>query len=646
MKPLGRIRRIVIILAAAGIATLSPAVIAQPAWALFGDCKNPPVATVPGRGLSGWLLRNPDNIPAPGDPFAEHPTTTIYEQYGWSGFAWPVYDPGCGGAARDPGAYVYNTITSSIQSLNVWLGSLMSSVVDAALHPTWAGVFDPVVQKVSDALRNGIFTPWAPIAWMLTGVIILCFAAKWESRKVMAAFGGALIVTTITITVFSYPVKASRVYDTAIPSVIGDVSQTLNGNPNASANTDPSVSASSVIYDDLYVQQWIQGLLGCTQCPVAKKYGGGLFDASHITWAEKQEYEKSAHNAKDIQNKKKEKFKDLASKVQDEDPDAYGYLAGKRGPEQLGASLTTFFGWWVTAPFIILASGLVIAAFLIAKIAVELLPLIGLISIPPKTRKLIYITGEKVLAAGLNSIAFFVGGLVNIVADSIILNPATPLPGFMRFVLCLIMMIILWVLLKPATKLLELMDFGHEKLRLEGEHHWFRNIVRTLEFLFTAKTAENVGDIAEQERTQHTPDTEEPLPYEATPKPDNYPDYYDEDHLPELTEAPVSGKREPPESEFDEPEHNVYEGDIFDKSGRKVDTDRTEPAETPASQSLEVRSPDVPEQESASLSSPDQSTNENNTGFYTPHPYRIPKNEPTIDEPMKIYNPETGKVEE
>ena len=35
------------------------------------DCKDAPTAQLPGNGLSGFLDRKPDLLPAPGDPFAD-----------------------------------------------------------------------------------------------------------------------------------------------------------------------------------------------------------------------------------------------------------------------------------------------------------------------------------------------------------------------------------------------------------------------------------------------------------------------------------------------------------------------------------------------------------------------------------------------
>ena len=79
----------------AGAASAAPTIPGVP------DCKDAPTAQLPGSGITGFLDAGPTTPPEPRDPFADHPSTSVYEQYGYAGLGWHTYDLGCGGGLRD-----------------------------------------------------------------------------------------------------------------------------------------------------------------------------------------------------------------------------------------------------------------------------------------------------------------------------------------------------------------------------------------------------------------------------------------------------------------------------------------------------------------------------------------------------------------
>jgi len=77
----------------------------QPKAAFGVDCTEAPTPDMPGQGLSAFFQKTPDPLPTQEDPFARGASTTIYEQYGYSGLRFNTYDLGCGpDAARHPDA--------------------------------------------------------------------------------------------------------------------------------------------------------------------------------------------------------------------------------------------------------------------------------------------------------------------------------------------------------------------------------------------------------------------------------------------------------------------------------------------------------------------------------------------------------------
>jgi len=84
------------------------------------DCKDAPMAQLPGDGITGFLDSKPNPLPPQGDPFVKNPTTSVYEQYGYAGLTWHTYDLGCGGDIRDVNASSDTMIGNATLAFATW----------------------------------------------------------------------------------------------------------------------------------------------------------------------------------------------------------------------------------------------------------------------------------------------------------------------------------------------------------------------------------------------------------------------------------------------------------------------------------------------------------------------------------------------
>ena len=109
------------------------------------DCKESPTPDMPGHGIAGFFSQRPATLPAEEDPFVAGSSTTIYEQYGYSGLRWHTYDLGCGpDAMRQPDAVIGTAVSNWIMQLPIALTALTGSLTQVAFEPTFLGVFNPV----------------------------------------------------------------------------------------------------------------------------------------------------------------------------------------------------------------------------------------------------------------------------------------------------------------------------------------------------------------------------------------------------------------------------------------------------------------------------------------------------------------------
>ena len=173
-----RIRALLLLVVAAGLGAVSvvtaPNVVAAPQGGVsivrslpgipgVPDCKDAPIPERPGMGLPGALDPEPDPLPAAGDPFAQNPSTSIYEQYGYAGLTWHTYDLGCGGSVRDPAAATDTMIGNVLLSCAVWLTAATNGLHNKVADPaSYMGPLDDVVETVTTRLHDSIWSPWGP----------------------------------------------------------------------------------------------------------------------------------------------------------------------------------------------------------------------------------------------------------------------------------------------------------------------------------------------------------------------------------------------------------------------------------------------------------------------------------------------------
>lgn len=419
------------------------------------DCKDPPAAARPDSGLAGWFLSAP-NKPRSGDPFSDKPTVSTYDIYGYAGLDYATYDLGCGpDAVRNPAAVTTNTIANLIQSPAQWLVALDNSVREYAYQPDsmW-GWTNSLVTKASNALRDRIFSVWGAVVLAIVGLWLLWGARGGNMSAAVTTAAWALLVMVLVSAVATWPLNAARGADGTLTGALGQVAGSLSSD-NPKDKRPPAVRASGVMTQTILYNQWLRGTVGSTTSDIAKKYGPDLYVARAISWKDAKKMQESSDSRNEIYKEKANLWRTTASKVQSEDPDAYDYLTGKKGTERIGSAFLALVSALVTTPFDVMASLLILIAFLIVRLAVIFMPAIGTVGILRPASGPLRGLLRTVAAALVNCVVFGAGSAVFLLAVQIITTTES-LAGWQQVLLMWLTGLILWLLLRPYRRLTQL----------------------------------------------------------------------------------------------------------------------------------------------------------------------------------------------
>ena len=427
------------------------------------DCKGEPVPDMPGQGLAALFSNSPDRLPAKADPFEKGSKTTIYEQYGYAGIRFNNYDLGCGpDAARDPSAVIGTAISNWMLQLPIALTALTSSLTEVAFNPTFLGVFDPAITKVSSALHESLFTAWFPVVLVVIGMVIIFKARRAALATSAAAVGWSLLIVLLATALFRWPIQAGHLADETVTSTLGAAVTQLDGRDG---DVEPGSAVASQVESAILYRAWLAGTLGSSDSNVARKYGPDLFDAQTLTWREAATIEKDSDQAESIIDAKQEKWRSTAEEIKESSPEAYEYLTGRRSEARVGfavmATLATFFA----LPFLLLSSLLLLGCYMIVRLAVMMFPAFATLGAFPAARGLVIGLGRTVGSAIVNSIVFGVGAGVTIMVLGLLFAPGHGTPGWLGLVLMPLFTFIMWKALQPFRRLTEMVSPHRDHFR-------------------------------------------------------------------------------------------------------------------------------------------------------------------------------------
>ncbi|NMM35559.1 MAG: hypothetical protein HHJ13_16510, partial [Phycicoccus sp.] len=417
------------------------------------DCKDAPMAQLPGDGLTGFLDGRPNPPPPQGDPFAKNPKTTVYEQYGYAGLTWHTYDLGCGGDLRDVNASSDTMIGNATLAFATWGVAGVNGLHNKIAHPSeYMAPLDDVVGAVSTRIKDAIWSPWGGVALLGVVVLLLWYSSSGRLSSVTKAAAWAVLVLAVMSGVAQYPARISAFFDQTVTSSIGQVNAATAGLSSIPQGSDPARAQGGLLVDRLLYDSWLRGEFGSPDSSAATRWGPALFKASAYTWAE-AEQAKDPNKAKQLAEEKANDWKNIAAQMQDKDPNAYLALQGKAG-NRAGVGTMAVFGVAFTSLFRIVADLFMFAGMVMLRFLVMFFPAVAVLGVMAPMSAIVHRVANMAGASVVNVIAFAAGAAVHTTVVSALLSRAQQ--GGMNLlvlVLCLVSTLVAFVLLFPLLSL-------------------------------------------------------------------------------------------------------------------------------------------------------------------------------------------------
>jgi hypothetical protein len=457
-------------LAVSGSASASPSIPG------FPDCKDAPVAQLPGSGITGFLDEAPKPPPPPLDPFVAHPRTSVYEQYGYAGLSWHTYDLGCGGGIRDIDASADTAIGNFMLSAATWGTAATNGLHNKVSHPEqYMAPLDDVVAAVTGRLHDSIWNPWGGAALLGVGALLLFYSLHGRLSSVTSAAAWALLVLAVVAGIGQYPTRVATFFDTTVTSSISSINSGVGGLTNLPASSDPARGQGALVVDRVLYDNWLRGELGASDSPAAKRWGPALFKASAFTWAEAAQAAKDPEAGRRLAETKAEDWKKTAAEIQQTDPVAYSNLQGKSGV-RAGTGLMVMLGSTFSLLFRMVADIFLFAGLVMLRLLVMMFPAIAVVGVMAPMAAIVRRVFAMGGAAVINVVAFSAGSAVHTTVISAVLSRATSTGmGVLGIVLCLVITGAAFVVLYPLlsfTSILGQSGQGHRLLRRGGRDAW------------------------------------------------------------------------------------------------------------------------------------------------------------------------------
>lgn len=468
------------------------------------DCKDAPVAQMPGVGLPGFLDEGPKKPPAPLDPFVAKPQTSVYEQYGYAGLTWHTYDLGCGGGLRDTDATIDTTVGNAFLSGAVWTTSAANGLHNKVSRPAeYMAPLDDVVATVTQRLNDSIWNPWGGAALLGVAALLLFYSTSGRLSAVTSAAAWAMLVLAVVAGIGQYPTRVASFFDESVTSTIATVNASSAGLSNLPQTADPARAQGALLVDRIAYDAWVRGEFGSGDTAAARKWAPDLFKASAFTWAEAEQARQDPEAGKRIAERKAENWKEATSEMQEKDPVAYSYVQGKAGG-RAGTGLMAFLGALFTATFRLVADIFVFAGLVMLRLLVMFFPAAAVIGVMAPMSGIVRQIANMGGASVLNVVAFSVGSTIHTTAVSAILSRATDTGmGFLALVLCLVVTLAAFVLLLPLlsfTQILGQSSHGQRLLKRGGK--------RLVDYVITRKANTDANRITQQHQPQRTEPSE------------------------------------------------------------------------------------------------------------------------------------------
>jgi hypothetical protein len=371
-----------------------------------------------------------------------------------------AFDQGC---SPDPTGSA--GFSSTIGNIGMGGASVLVSITSAIhrqVSPPDLHFLDGIVRTGTQAVKDALFTPLIGIAFLILAGWLVLRSIKGELHGVFTTGAAAVVLVGLAAVLVNQSVQMAGYFDQMASDTVGEIYSTMN--PDSGGNPfDPASPRAGAVTDVVQYQNWLRGELGDPNSEVAKKYGTRLLDATTYSQSEWSAIQ-ADHTKEDAIDKTKEtEFRAVADGVKKDYAAAYRVLQGKTG-DRLGAGMFAFFSALCVAPFLAFSDLLLFMGLLMVRVAVVVFPAIAIVAIFPRFRHLATGLVGTVGTGLFNALIFAAASAFDLLSIQQLVGPDAKIPRWFGLVLCALMSVVLWKLLKPRQRFKDMTSIVRDPL--------------------------------------------------------------------------------------------------------------------------------------------------------------------------------------
>jgi hypothetical protein len=439
-----RLATILAVLMMGGVVLAGPA--SADCFPKFFDKPAVPAPQAPNSGVSGFI--DPGFPTQVGTPDLSEPNAGPYVNGFWvRPPAWTAYDGGC-----TPDPLGQAGITSTIGNAFMGGASILTSLTSAIhrqVSPPDFHFMDGIVRTSTQAVKDALFTPLIGIAFLILAGWLVLRSMRGELHGVFTTGAAAVVLVGLAAVLVNQSVQMSSYFDQMASDTVSGIYSTMS--PGGSNPFDPSSPRAGAVTDVVLYQSWLRGELGGPKSEVAQKYGTRILNDTTYTIAEWNTIQADPTKEKDIDEAKGHDFTTAAKEIQAKYPHAYRILQGSSN-DRFGAGLVAFISALCVTPFLIMADLLLFMGLLMVRVAVVVFPAIAIVAIFPRFRHLATGLVGTVGTGLFNALIFAAASAFDLLAIQQLVGPDATIPRWFGLVLCAILSVVLWKLLKPRQR--------------------------------------------------------------------------------------------------------------------------------------------------------------------------------------------------
>jgi len=327
--------------------------------------------------------------------------------YGWAGFSWPDYEPGCS-ATISLDDRLTGTLARASLSMLVWANAATTGASRYAYDPATYDPVDQLAKSVDSGIGDGFARPGFWIVALLLGAALVWTADRRSPRHHAQVATVVLALGLSVVTVSTWNATLGPTADRAVLTVVSWANTAATPGAEATgADVDAGQQIGESLRTNIVLRTWRSGVFGPGDA-TADEYADALFAAGAISTTEAAAAGRDSEALGRLADADKAAYEQIAGQVKENDERAYGYLAGKHNGARLFYATLGWLTWLWAASFQTVAAFATAYALTLVRLVLGLWSAIALVALfRPRyaLRAVGLLVGALVAGVGLSVVA-------------------------------------------------------------------------------------------------------------------------------------------------------------------------------------------------------------------------------------------------